>query len=467
MASRQNLQIEVPVKINLAMQEAQSQIQAFKNQLKNLSPDTSAYKALTKQIGLLESAAEQMGVQLTKPFKSQKDIDKFGNTFEKLLDGITLLSQGFQNLNFDDLLISPAEAQKIEAFDNQIKQLQAELEALKTKNLNEVKGSFSNVFAEAGITSVDNYEEALKKIESGLEKAEKAANKAKESLAEATQTEVTVDDKAKNFRKNAKQLATSVINGDPRFFAKNGNVKSKDAREALRQEMVNIGFDENTAKELANKTASEIKKFFENVTSYIPDRVEALKEEANKATTARVRAQENVTRTGNLVTQYQGAEAKLKAAPDSQAYQEGAAAVDRARQAEDEYKESVVQAHAATQEGKKGLEGVPGAAEKVRAGLDEAGDAADRLNERMSLLQGIQNTVKHWFGFYQVLGLARSAVNSMISTVRELDKVITDIAVVTDMTQKDLWAQMDSYSSLAQQYGTTIKGVYEVSQLYY
>ena len=35
MASRQNLQIEVPVKLNLAMQEAQSQIQAFKNQLKN------------------------------------------------------------------------------------------------------------------------------------------------------------------------------------------------------------------------------------------------------------------------------------------------------------------------------------------------------------------------------------------------------------------------------------------------
>ena len=45
MASRQNLQIEVPVKLNLAMQEAQSQIQAFKNQLKNLSPDTTAYKA--------------------------------------------------------------------------------------------------------------------------------------------------------------------------------------------------------------------------------------------------------------------------------------------------------------------------------------------------------------------------------------------------------------------------------------
>ena len=68
MASRQNLQIEVPVKLNLAMQEAQSQIQAFKNQLKNLSPDTTAYKALTKQISLLESASEKMGYPRVSAF---------------------------------------------------------------------------------------------------------------------------------------------------------------------------------------------------------------------------------------------------------------------------------------------------------------------------------------------------------------------------------------------------------------
>lgn len=467
MASRQNLQIEVPVKLSLAMQEAQSQIQAFKNQLKNLSPDTTAYKALTKQIGLLESASEKMGVQLNKPFKSQKDIDRFGNSFEKLIDGITLLSQGFQNLSFDDLLFSPAEIQKVQDFDNQIKKLQADIVALKNNALSSAKGSFSAVFSDAGITSADNYEKALKKIEAGLEKAEKRANSAKEALVEATQTEANTDSKVKSFKKNVTQLATSVMNGDPRFFAKNGNVKGKDAREALRQEMVNIGFDENTAKDLASKTASEIRKFFENVTSYIPTRLDALKKESTKATSARAQAQDEVSKSERLVTQYQGAKNTLEAVPNSQAYKDATEAIEKTRQAEDAYKDSVVQAHAATQEGKKGLQEIPGAADKARAGLEDAANAADRLNERMSLLQGIQNTVKRWFGFYQVLNMTRSAVRSMVSTVRELDKVITDIAVVTDMTQKDLWAQMDSYSSLAQQYGTTIKGVYEVSQLYY
>ena len=467
MASRQNLQIEIPVKLNLAMQEVQSQIQAFKNQLKNLSPDTTAYKALTKQISLLESASEKMGVQLSKPFKSQKDIERFGNSFEKLVDGITLLSQGFQNLSFEDLLFSPTELQKVQDFDNQIKQLQADILALKNNALSSAKGSFFGVFSDAGITSADNYEKALKKIETGLEKAEKRANSAKEALTEATQVEVNADSKVKNFKKNAIQLATSVMNGDPRFFAKNGNVKGKDAREALRQEMVNIGFDESTAKDLASKTASEIRKFFDNVASYIPTRLDALKKESTKATSARVQAQDEVTKSEKLVTQYQGAETTLKAVPNTQAYKDATTEIDKTRQAEDAYKESVVQAHVATQEGKKGLQELPAVADKARAGLEDAADAADRLNERMSLLQGIQNTVKHWFGFYQILNMTRSAVRSMVSNVRELDKVITDIAVVTDMTQKDLWAQMDSYSSLAQQYGTTIKGVYEVSQLYY
>jgi len=44
---------------------------------------------------------------------------------------------------------------------------------------------------------------------------------------------------------------------------------------------------------------------------------------------------------------------------------------------------------------------------------------------------------------------------------------MTNIAVVTDMSVGDLWGKIDQYMSLAQQYGVTTQGVYEVSQLYY
>jgi TP901 family phage tail tape measure protein len=44
---------------------------------------------------------------------------------------------------------------------------------------------------------------------------------------------------------------------------------------------------------------------------------------------------------------------------------------------------------------------------------------------------------------------------------------MTNIAVVTDMSVSDLWGRINEYMSIAQQYGVSTQGVYEVSQLYY
>ena len=44
---------------------------------------------------------------------------------------------------------------------------------------------------------------------------------------------------------------------------------------------------------------------------------------------------------------------------------------------------------------------------------------------------------------------------------------MTQIAIVTDFTQNDLWNQISTYSDMAREYGVSIKGVYEVSQLWY
>jgi len=75
----------------------------------------------------------------------------------------------------------------------------------------------------------------------------------------------------------------------------------------------------------------------------------------------------------------------------------------------------------------------------------------------------VQSAVTRWMGFYQVLNLTKRAVKEMISHITELDTVMTQIAVVTNMSQDDLWGQIGQYSEIARQYGVAIKGVYEVS----
>lgn len=119
------------------------------------------------------------------------------------------------------------------------------------------------------------------------------------------------------------------------------------------------------------------------------------------------------------------------------------------------------------QELQKNLEGVGKGAQNAQGPVDGMRNKLTQLNEASRRLNGIQDAIKRWFGFNEVINLTKRAISDAINHIRELDKVMTEIAVVTDMTQKELWDQIETYSAMAQKYGATTEGVYEVSQLYY
>ena len=91
----------------------------------------------------------------------------------------------------------------------------------------------------------------------------------------------------------------------------------------------------------------------------------------------------------------------------------------------------------------------------------------DSVKDAEKLVGNIQNIVQRWFSVYAAVRMVSGAINSMRQTIAELDKSITEIAIVTDMSQSDLWGQMGQYTSLAREYAASISGVYQVSQLYY
>lgn len=66
-----------------------------------------------------------------------------------------------------------------------------------------------------------------------------------------------------------------------------------------------------------------------------------------------------------------------------------------------------------------------------------------------------------------ILRTFSNVVRQAFRSVKELDEAMNNIAVVTDYTTKDLWNQIDAYTSMAQATGSTIKGSYEVAQLYF
>ena len=91
----------------------------------------------------------------------------------------------------------------------------------------------------------------------------------------------------------------------------------------------------------------------------------------------------------------------------------------------------------------------------------------EQVQAKEKLIGKIEGVVQRWFSIYAAVRMVGNAIRSVISTVQELDKTITEIAIVTDMTQNDLWGQMKSYTDMARQYASSISGVYKVSQLYY
>ena len=105
--------------------------------------------------------------------------------------------------------------------------------------------------------------------------------------------------------------------------------------------------------------------------------------------------------------------------------------------------------------------------EQATTAVEKHLDAITKLESKQKALSNVQSAVTRWMGFYQVLNLTRRAINDMKQHIQELDTVMTKIAVVTNMTQQDLWNQIGTYSEIARQYGVAIKGVYEVSQIYY
>ena len=94
-------------------------------------------------------------------------------------------------------------------------------------------------------------------------------------------------------------------------------------------------------------------------------------------------------------------------------------------------------------------------------------DAITQIQNREQMLGKAQGLVQRYFSLYAAVRMVSKGFRSMMSTIKELDSTITDIAIVTNKTQPELWDQMPQYTKLAREYASSISGVYKVSQLYY
>lgn len=150
--------------------------------------------------------------------------------------------------------------------------------------------------------------------------------------------------------------------------------------------------------------------------------------------------------------------------------------LDNAQQQLEQLEQQLKQVHASSGAGldtqvKPGVKSVERETDnlkgQIRAGEEENAAMKEAEAETQQFQANMQATIKRWFGFQQIVNVVRGGIQKAYQDIQNLDKAMTNIAVVTSMSVEDLWGKIDQYMSIAQQYGVTTKGVYEVSQLFY
>lgn len=122
---------------------------------------------------------------------------------------------------------------------------------------------------------------------------------------------------------------------------------------------------------------------------------------------------------------------------------------------------------------RSGLQGVKKATGEVQPELEKMGqsvrDSADDFNAAERAAQDLSTLKYQLMDFFSVTGaiqLFRRAIQSAFETVKELDAAMTKIAVVSDFSVNDMWAQLPRFTEQANELGMAIKDTYAATTLY-
>lgn len=398
----------VQIPVSLQLQNINEQVAKLKKLVQdNINIDSSSFKKLNGLLGQSERGLMAMSQMIKRTFTSTADVHKFENSLTKVYDKTSSIVDAIKNMSFTDFSFSDKELGLVKELEKEIKDSEALIKKYK-KGIGIVG---SDEFLEGFSIRTDG--RSLGEIERDINAEKKRAEE------QIRQYEETI------AKLNKISNQDSYTKTDRNFLTESLGLSSQELQNQVKiTESALFKIEE-----ISSKMAKERERVFE---------------------------MENAQQT----------------IEDGKARREGAIA--RQVRAQEYYREELEKEKAALAAAKKETLALETAqlsltkeyqtASKVIAASEAE---LQKLTTVQNKLSNIQFAVKRWFGFNEILNLTKNTIRNVVTHIHELDDTMTEIAIVTDMTQKQLWGQVSAYSALAKQYGATIKGVYEVSQLYY
>lgn len=105
--------------------------------------------------------------------------------------------------------------------------------------------------------------------------------------------------------------------------------------------------------------------------------------------------------------------------------------------------------------------------DKLGKSMENTGEDAQKMLAASKDVDQLKSRLQYFFSLTGITHTLQRAFRDVTNTIKELDSVMTETAVVTDFEISDMWDKLPEYTEQASKLGTSIKSLYEATTLYY
>lgn len=471
---------EITVDVGVRLKAMQSSVADLQKVLDGLQPNSSGFKALQRIIADINRDIDRLRIQTSKPFGSQNQFNQTEKTVDKLEESLEKVKITIDRIKFSDLKLDSSQTAQLDNFKKQLKDIKQEFTDFKA----DLKGQFlDNDFNKAFVEGINpnllnkSFDEIVKNVENRVNSLGSTLAKAKAELEEFKNASKLGERISKASQTTNGVVSPEVMGQEmfDKFFQTNskgvfsfktgGGLKKGEIQQQFLEYLASeFQLTQSQIDQLKNQTASNIRKILAQEDFFNPQKGAA--ETANKkmdgaesAFTAASKSYENaaavVARLTPLLSALSNEELSLE---DKQKL---------VNQAIRQFEQDCVNGAKGSKTLQDSTKGLSSGLESFKQQLGQVNAQWLNLQKQQATFNSMKSAIVNFMGFNQVLNLTKKAVKEAMDHIKQLDTVMNGIAIVTDMTTADLWNQVDVYSEMAQRYGTSIQGAYEVSKIYY
>ena len=432
-------------------------LKSVQNNLSKLNLPPAAEKGFNKLFSKLEAEITSFREKSESALTSQQDVNKFVKNWERIVDLYRQLGLQVKNLdalsNNQKLTLIPGDSAEkfkkitaaLKTYEHQISQTNSEIKK-QTAGFNEAQkkvDKYSNTLNELkkqrnilNDEEFNKFNKEAKKAEATLEALAKRLEEAKKALDNAPKTSTgKVDRRTKIGSEATKEynLAKQAYDdqkviADEARLKIDGKVKeskhSRDIEEYTRKL--------SEAKEKVDAYQQSLKKLSEVDAA---QHFQKLKQALTDITGVDVTAANSVDELRETIAQL------------------GAEDLDAANKLLEQFQQNV--------------NDISPGIKKMSEDVDNASESFKELVRQQNSIDQLKNRLVSFFSIGSVVQTFRRAIHAAYESVKELDAVMTEAAVVTNYDIGDMWERLPEYTDRANKLGASVKGAYETTTLFY